>query len=183
MLLGKEEFNKLEIREQIEYINNLLAEGRSLTNISSDLNISRATIRKRFIKIGYIYNKQINSYIKASNDISNTKVKQGNTDIQETKEKTMYNNSDTDVKHKLIRIAKEYEILIEIIEKYKSTTNIVQSNNNIVIDLPSNKSELTSFRVNSEILKKFNKFAKNNKQYRKIDIVSMALKEYIENHS
>lgn len=178
MLLGKEEFNKLDIKEQIEYINKLLTEGRSLTNISSDLNISRATIRKRFTKIGYIYNKQINSYIKASN----TKVKQGNTDIQEAKEKTMYINSDTDVKHKLIRIAKEYEILIEIIEKYKSTTNIVQNNNNIVIDLPSNKSELTSFRVNSEILKEFNKFAKNNNQYRKIDIVSMALKEYIENH-
>ncbi|RDY22408.1 hypothetical protein CHF27_013615, partial [Romboutsia maritimum] len=134
----------------------------------------------RFKKIGYKYNKQLNQYIK---HINNTDVVQSNTKSLKSinnNDLEMYNNSNTDVNNKIINITNEYETLMQMIELYKSNSNILQSK--IIIDLPKAESELTSFRVNKEILKQFNEFTKEQKEFKKIDLVSMALKEYIENH-
>lgn len=178
--MNKDKFNNLDVMEQVEYINSLLENKRSLTSISKDLSIGRSTISERFKKIGYKYNKQLNQYIK---HINNTDVVQSNTKSLKSinnNDLEMYNNSNTDVNNKIINITNEYETLMQMIELYKSNSNILQSK--IIIDLPKAESELTSFRVNKEILKQFNEFTKEQKEFKKIDLVSMALKEYIENH-
>ena len=53
MILDKQEFNKLDIHEQLKYINNILLKGECLRNISS-----------RFIDQCYIFNKEAIQYIK-----------------------------------------------------------------------------------------------------------------------
>ncbi len=58
----KEEFNKLNVKEQIEYINKKL-ENKTLTNLCEEIKISRSTIRERFLKRGYIFDKSKNKYI------------------------------------------------------------------------------------------------------------------------
>ena len=68
MILDKQEFNKLDIREQLEYINNMLAKGKSLVNISNDLGIIKTTIHDEFIKHCYIFNKEARQYIKKNNE-------------------------------------------------------------------------------------------------------------------
>lgn len=181
--MNKDKFNNLDVMEQVEYINNLLENKRSLTSISKDLSVGRSTISERFKKLGYRYNKQFNQYIKHDDSNSNTDVVFCNTkSLKSLKDKDliMYNDSNTDVNSKLINITNEYEILMEMIELYKSNSNVLQ--NKIIIDLPEAESELTSFRVNKEIIKQFNEFTKEQKEFRKIDLVSMALKEYMENH-
>lgn len=60
----KESFNKLEVLEQLEYINNELLKGESLRSISEKLSMSKTTIRDRFKKIGYIYNAETKQYYK-----------------------------------------------------------------------------------------------------------------------
>jgi len=62
--LKKDEFNKLEMLEQLKYINKELLFPKSLRIISSELNMSKTTIRDRFFKIGYIYNADTKQYIK-----------------------------------------------------------------------------------------------------------------------
>jgi hypothetical protein len=62
--MTKEEFNKLEVLEQLEFINDLLAEGKSLRVISGSLGMSKTTFRDRFIKIGYIYDANTIQYEK-----------------------------------------------------------------------------------------------------------------------
>ena len=57
--MGKEEFNKLKVKDQVEYINQKL-DKKSLTEICKDINISRTTVRKRFLKQGYVFNKNNN---------------------------------------------------------------------------------------------------------------------------
>ena len=64
MILDKQEFNKLDIREKLEYINNMLAKGKSLGNISNDLGIIKTTIHDGFIEHCYIFNKEARQYIK-----------------------------------------------------------------------------------------------------------------------
>ena len=58
----KEDFNKLEVLEQLQYINNLLAEGKSLRIISGSLGMSKTTFRDRFTKIGYMFDANTSQY-------------------------------------------------------------------------------------------------------------------------
>lgn len=190
--MTKEQFNQLEKTEQVEYINNKLKEGYSLTKISKELNVGRSTISERFKKINYIYNKDLNKYV--YNDsltdvekvVRDVRVKEDITfnDIDEK----LNNGSNTDVslindkvvQSNLINLSNEYQILIEMIELYKKNSNILSTQ--IVIDLETTENTLTTFRVNTDVLRQFNEFVDEHKEYKKVDLVSMALKEYMSNH-
>ena len=74
--MNKEEFNKLGVMDQIDFINIELEE-KSLTKISEEIKVSRKTLRYRFEKTGYVYDKQSNKYIEKSinkdlNEVNNT---------------------------------------------------------------------------------------------------------------
>ena len=53
--MNKEQFKNLDILAQIEYVNNILKEGKTLTAFSEEVEISRKTISKNFSKFGYKY--------------------------------------------------------------------------------------------------------------------------------
>lgn len=59
---NREEFDSLEVINQIEFINKEL-EKNNLTEICKKIKISRSTIRERFLKQGYAYSKTQNKYI------------------------------------------------------------------------------------------------------------------------
>ena len=87
--MNKEVFNNLEVKDQIDFINKEL-ENKSLTKISEEIKVSRKTLRYRFEKIGYVYDKQSNKYIEKSinkdlNEINNT-INTNNTDSKELQE-------------------------------------------------------------------------------------------------
>lgn len=169
----KEEFNKLDVLKQVEYINLRLNEGGTLTSITKEMGIGRSTLTDRFKKIKYRYNKSNNMY--EYND-SNTNVKKVekasiqkcNISVEEIEIKT--NDSNTDVglindkgiQSNLINIAKEYNTLVEMIELYKKNSNILS--NQIVIDLDTNDNTLTTVRVNTEVLRQFNDFIEEHKE-------------------
>lgn len=60
--MDKKLFNSLTIIEQINYFNEKLKEGLNITEICSDINISYNTIRHRFSKNYYTYNRLTNKY-------------------------------------------------------------------------------------------------------------------------
>ena len=64
-MMGKDDFNKLNLKEQVEFINKNL-DSKTLSEISKEIKISRSTIRERFLKQGYIFNKSQNKYIYSS---------------------------------------------------------------------------------------------------------------------
>ncbi|EPS51656.1 putative DNA-binding protein [Clostridium botulinum CFSAN002367] len=66
--MDRADFDKLEVQDQVIYINKQLGEGSTLREIASNLNIARSTLRDRFKKIGYIYNKKLNIYSKINNE-------------------------------------------------------------------------------------------------------------------
>ncbi|MFL8521630.1 hypothetical protein Q3236_11505 [Clostridioides difficile] len=53
----------LGLLEQIQYINNKLLEGNTLTNTCKDIGIGRTTIRNRFKQHGYEFNQAKKLYI------------------------------------------------------------------------------------------------------------------------
>lgn len=60
--MNKKIFNSLTIIEQINYFNQKLKNGLNITQICSEINISYNTIRDRFSKNFYVYNKLSNQY-------------------------------------------------------------------------------------------------------------------------
>ena len=68
-----------------------------------------------------------------------------------------------------------------MIEQYKSNTTVLHQK--LIIDLPKSNTKHTTMRINEIILDEFNKFSDKNKQYSKIDLVSQALKEFIEKYN
>ena len=67
--MNKEQFKNLDILAQIEYVNNILKEGKTLTAFSEEVEISRKTISKNFSKFGYKYSQSKKQYILANTDV------------------------------------------------------------------------------------------------------------------
>lgn len=65
--INKATFNKFDIATQIKYFNLELQKGFSITDICNNLNISYNTIRDRFLRSNYIYNKFNKQYELKSN--------------------------------------------------------------------------------------------------------------------
>ena len=182
--MTKEEFNSLEILDQVEYINRELQNNNSITSVCKELDIGRSTIRDRFKKHKYMYIKGLNKYVcnveyEGKKNTNNNKY---NTDvIQKSCITDIMIKSDEEVKANLLDIVNNYEILKEIIELHKCRTSVIKEQ--ITIDLEEAESKLTTLRVNANVLKKFNNFCTKNKQYKKVDLLSQALKEFIEKYN
>ena len=197
--MTKDQFNQLEVIEQIEYINNQLENNSTLTLVCKDLGIGRSTIRDRFKKINYIYSKDLNRYvyndsvtdvlqkgttennkciagvIHKENNVSNTLV------ARVDKVTDIINRSEVEIKETIIDIVNNYDVLKEIIELHRRNTSVIKQQ--ITIDVEESDSKLTTLRVNSKILDKFNEFCSKNKQFKKVDLLSQAIKEFIEKYN
>lgn len=66
--MDKEIFNTLTVDEQVDYINSKLKEEFTLRDIiERELNLPRSTIRNRFTRNKYVFNKRLYRYIKITN--------------------------------------------------------------------------------------------------------------------
>lgn len=200
--MSKEEFNKLEVLEQIQYINNQLENNKSVTSVCKEIGVGRSTIRDRFKKVNYIYSKDLNKYIHnesitdvlqepteplgvnngcATSDIN--KVNNNNiTDVIQNDTVTeIINKSDEEIKNNLLDLVNNYDVLKDIIELHRRNTSVIKQQ--IIIDVEDAESKLTTLRVNSKVLEQFNMFCSSNKQYKKVDLLSQAMKEFIEKYN
>lgn len=196
--MNKEEFNKLEVSQQIQYINNQLENNNTLTSVCKEISIGRSTIRDRFNKIGYKYSKELNKYVH-NNDITDvlqddeklnnrcdTSVEKENNNsgtsvINLDTVTEIVNKSDEDIKNNLLDLVNNYDVLKDIIELHRRNTSVVKQQ--IVIDLEDAESKLATLRVNGKVLEKFNNFCNHHKEYKKVDLLSQAIKNFIENYN
>ena len=196
--MDKEKFNKLEVLEQIQYINNELENNKSITSVCKELGIGRSTIRDRFKKANYKYNKESNKYIDNNSitDVTQDNIEINNgcntSDINKENNKSVtdviqrdtvteiINKSDEEIKNNLLDLVSNYDVLKDIIELHRRNTSVIKQQ--IVIDIEESDSKLATLRVNSKVLEQFNDFCKDNKQYKKVDLLSQAIKEFIEKY-
>lgn len=176
--IKKDDFNKLEIKEQVNFINKYL-EDMSLTKVCDSIEIDRATIRKRFKKEGYVLNKKTSKYEKTDNipNTSNTKTS-----------KTSDSSIDVKVLSKDVTILKSQ---IKTLEKSladikkqipeKNTNNII--NTDIKIEIFDGELVNRAYKIDKDIQQDFKTFCKQHSEYRVSDILSTILKQYLENNS
>ena len=139
--MDKEKFKNLDILAQIEHVNKILKEGKTLTNFSEEIGLSRKTISKNFSKFGYKYSQSKKQYIL------------DNTNVQAREQKKYYKNT---VESNIISPK----------EKEKNTTKI----NNITraLDISENQKNSLIYLIDNvdkikEIIDSQNKDYKNIK--------------------
>lgn len=184
------------IEEVVVYLNNELSKGRTQKEIEiNDFKVNERVIAKRLTSRGY--KKIDNQYIKY--DDSNTRViktdknKNDNscTKVIEDNRKE-YDESNTlvinqkEIQNKLIGLAQNYDKILKIIQEYdqKYDAQYDKEYEGIVIELPiETKTDFrATVRVNNVIWEQFGEFANNHKEFTKRDLISMALKEYMEKY-
>ena len=91
--------------------------------------------------------------------------------------------SDDDVNH-LQDFISNYKIIMQMIAMFKDNKQIDADNKSITIELPyeDDKSFKASYRVNKTINKQFKEFCKQHKEFTAKDLLSMALKEYMDKY-
>lgn len=169
------DINNLE--EVAKYLNKELLKGRKQKEIEiNDFKVNERVIAKRLVSKGY--KKVDNQY---------TKYHKGNTVVIKNEERE-YDNSNTivmnknEIQDKIIVLAQNYDKILKIIEEYdKQYDNEYGS---IIVELPIEtvKEFRTTIRVNNIIWEQFNEFTNKYKEFTKRDLLSMALKEYMDKY-
>ena len=90
------------------------------------------------------------------------------------------NISSEDIKKNLLELATNYEIIQKIIDDYKCNTSVVKKQ--IIIDLPQSESKLITWRINQQVVEIFNEFANKNNQFKKVDLLSQALLDFVNKY-
>ncbi|MDB0439344.1 hypothetical protein C4R89_07280 [Clostridioides difficile] len=182
--MNRKEFDNKSVKEQLDYINKKLLEGVTLTNICKNIGIGRTTIRDRFKKNGYEYNSNKKLYtsiveiieLKSSDKVishesSNKVVETDIVDFKDLKD-VLYNFNEMNIK------------LNEVYNWYESqSSNKVVETNKLEIEDFKGNIVTRSYKVYEDVQKEFVAFCEANKKYRVQDIISQALKDFIDKYN
>ena len=171
--MNKDQFNALEILEQVEYINKGL-ESDSVTKVCASIGIDRATVRKRFSRNGY---KLVgNKYIPTENTpTSTTKV------TKKATEQTQENKQMKALESKIESLEKQIESINNILDTITTeTTNNRTTKNPIKIKKYKGVEGVRSYRVNAKVLEQWKVFCKAHSEHKVGDLLANAMVEYMK---
>ena len=174
--MNKEVFNNMSFINKISYLNDKLKEGNTVKSIREDIGISEKLLQKEIRANGYKFDNKSKQYKSISNKIDNEiSVLDNNTNVL-----------DIDLNNEKIQFYLDnFDLFKSIIDKFNSNTKSNTKSNTITIDLVDDKHLKPSakgFRVNEFVYRDWQKFC-DNQPYTKMDLLSMALKEYMEKYS
>ena len=185
--MDRTKFDSMQVLEQINYINSKLTEGNTITKICGAIGIGRTTIRDRFIKENYIFNKTNNTYNK-SDDKSMTKVinesapNKNNTIVNIKNAYELQSIKDfNNIKDDMTELINNKDELLEMLKDYKSHTNVTDISQLNINNLPQEMQKdisTKSFKVYTPAFELFDKLCKEYSSIKKQDIVSLALYEF-----
>lgn len=186
--------NNNNFDEVAKYLNEELKKGRTQKDIEiNDFNVTNRTIEKRLNRRGYkkINNQYIKNIEKDKNVLNihniNKHITSVITDKKNIDEKSITTViNDKNIKEKMLELVNNYDKILKIIEqydkKYECEYDKIYTGITIEVPIETVKDFRTTVRINNIIWNQFNDFCNNNKQFTKRDLLSMALKEYMENH-
>lgn len=168
----------------INYVNSLLKEGKSVKEIRDTLGVPEKKFQKSIKELGYKYNQSKKLYI---NVLDNGIDTEDNSIIPTTKSTTRNPTEPTTLttaqSTTIDYLTDNLDVLIQLLESYKRNT---ESNNSddIIINLDNDKHldpKPKSIRINEFVWRDWQEFTKNL-TFSKTDLISMALKEFMNNH-
>ena len=190
--MNSTDFKGLDIEYKVKYVNELLQQGDSVDNIRINLGVGKNYIGNTFKDQGYKLNRNINQYIKNDTVVTDTTnvVKKPNKKVSKQSNKVNNINTSDDRIKVLERQIKDLQSQINIINDMLNKNNAT----NVVIDTTSfihsdidklRNTDTTSshYRIYKDIQEEFKAFCKEHKQYKVQDIISSAIKEYLDKYN
>ena len=191
--MNSTDFKELDIESKVKYVNELLQQGDSVDNIRTTLGIGKNYIANTFAKGGYKLNRNINQYIKNDTvvtDTTNVVIKPNKKDSKESNKVNNINTSDDRIKvleGQIKDIQKQINLINNRLDNNSITTNVVTDTTSIIhssIDsYDRNDTKSSHYRIYTDIQEEFKKFCKDNRQYKVQDIISSAIKEYLDKYN
>lgn len=183
------------IEDMVSYMNTELQKGRPQVDIEkNDFKVGERAIAKRFKRRGYSRIDNVWKFVGvAEKEPSHTKVIHKSPEVIENKVMQStdvgYLIQDEDTYNNLVGLSKDYPRIKAMLEEYYRGYDKEYHNENeaspIKIKLPVEQENnfKTSIRINKVVWEQFDLFCKNNSEYTKRDLLSMALKEYMAKYS
>lgn len=209
--MNKEQFNKLDIDKQVSVVNDMLVDLGSVNQVCKHIGIAKSTVRDRFKAKNYYYDLEDKKYklkveviqetgiqYAASKDTiqkdENNRIKEYDTVKQAKLQEDESSNIvviDGEEQQNLVLSNKSAIALDFITENFSKIQNLVnnidvfernQMAKDVIIPNFEGDNIRTTIKVNELIWNEFSEFASMYKQYAKQDIISLAFKEFIDNH-
>ena len=178
------EFDTYE--KMAEYINGELSKGRTMKDIeNNDFQVNERVIGKRLRRKGYV--KKGNKYVLPED----TEIKDDKMAPVVIKPSEIITNREDDKKNQLVINDKNVmDKVLGLVSNYDKIMELLSRNDKmydkmydgIVIELPQSEEYRTTIRVNKAVYEEFDRFCAVNKTFNKKDLISMALKEYVEKY-
>lgn len=167
----------------IDQVNRYLKEGYTVAQIRKELGIGEKLFQKQVKQLKYRYNQKTKQYEPIEDDYSsNTKVinYHSNTGVINS------NDVNLDIK-KMTDLVNSYDDIKQVLDWFKNReydNSIIEviPNNKIEINIDTTETKRTTVLVNSQIYNEFNQFCNKHKEFDKKDLLSMALKEYMQKY-
>ena len=185
--MTNEEFIKLNDIDKINYINSELKNGKYVKDIRVNLGVGEKYIQDLMKRNGYKRNQKLNQYIPTTEATTQTTTESTTKDLKGEVVETNTNTLLTTEKaNTLDYLSNNINILMDMIEKYKTTTQTTteSTTNHITINLIDDKHlkpKPKSIRINEFIYQEWQEFC-DKQHYSKMDLISMALKEYMQKY-
>ena len=166
----------------INFINELLQEGKSVKDIRTILQIGEKSFQKQIKKMNYKYNQKIRQYEPIGEVSCNSMI---NCSSNRDKPVKIENRADfLTVKEKdtIQFLGENIDLIKQLLNNYKATTS--HNKSDIVINLINDKKlnpKPKSVRINEYVWKDWLKFTKDL-PFSKADLISQALVEFMERH-
>lgn len=181
--MTNEEFIKLDNIDKINYINSELKAGKRVPQVRASIGVSEEYIQKFMKENNYKYNQKLKQYIPTTESTTEATTKPLEVSVVEANTNTLLTKEKANT---LDYLSNNINILMDMIEKYKTTTQTTTetTTNYITIDLIDDKHlkpKPKSIRINEFIYQEWQEFC-DKQYYSKMDLISMALKEYMEKY-
>ena len=166
------EFQALELEQQVEYINSLL-KTTSLTKASASIGIARKTLSGQFERAGYKLDKNIKQYIRINNNTNEKAQKLNNKALSGS---NSGNNSSNSLEKRVEGLEKQIEAIKAMLETNKNNTTELN------IKVFEGEKVARSYKVNIEVQKQFKAFCKAHSEYEVGDILANAMLEFMNKY-
>ena len=165
------EFQALELEQQVEYINSLL-KTTSLTKASASIGIARKTLSGQFERAGYKLDKNIKQYIRINNTTNEKAQKLNNKALSGSNS----SNNSNSLEARVNSLEKQIEGIMAMLETNKNNTTELN------IKVFEGEKVARSYKVNIEVQKQFKAFCKAHSEYEVGDILANAMVEFMNKY-
>lgn len=185
--MDKESFLKLDIVEQVEFINSKTITGLKVSEVAQEIGIGDKTLRERLKKYRYAFNRADKVYLLDGiiehkegitterkipvNEVIPKESPNGNNEVIRVEEKK------SSFSAKEIKELKELLVIKESLLKLA----ITPSNKNTITIMDKSNRKKATFNMDIELIQELEQHEKTLINISKSDIVNQALREYLNN--